>query len=119
MSLSNSVQGIILNISYCLWFYGNSKNCLLFHMSIFGNFKNISRQVQFLLRDIFQEQNHSATKICMHIEGEFLFSPSAKGTFFWRKEGDVLSITDIHSNIFVRPEGKILHFGWKKITFFA
>lgn len=40
-------------------------------------------------------------------------------SIFQGKEGDVFSITDRDSNTFVRTEGKMLHFGWKKVTFFA
>lgn len=54
----------------------------------------------------------------MTSRGIFIFI-SSKRSIIQGKKGDVFFITDTHSNTFVRTEGKMQHFGWKKLLFFA
>lgn len=56
-------------------------------------------------------------KIFMCIRRIFIFT-SSKRNIFQRKEGDVLSIPNIHSNTFVRTEEKYCIWA-AKIAFFA
>lgn len=105
---------IILNISYSLWFsWQLQKLPGTSHEHILVILKICHDSFNFYFVIFFRNKTTGLWEFACIVEREFLFSPSAKGTFSQERR-TMYSLYLTHIATLVRPEWKTLHFDCKK-----